>query len=111
MLPNSLKIIKRHIETGPNATDPADRRIALNGTDPRGGKSGMVWIQVPASGAAVLYVKFGDSSVAIDEASLSTETGAFKLEVGASVVLDTGGNTHVDVYSGSAWDVNVIEVA
>jgi len=106
MLPNSLKILDRHLETGPNATDPADRRITLT-TD-----SGKVWIQVPTD-AAALYVKFGSASVAIDESSLATELGPLtvKLEKGASVVLDTGGNMYLDVYSASAWDVNVHEVS
>lgn len=106
MLPNSLKFLDRHLEAGPNATDPANRRITLTTT------SGKVWIQVPTTGAAALYVKFGSASVAIDESSLSTELGAntAKLEIGASVVLDTAGNPCLDVYSASAWDVNVFEV-
>jgi len=106
MLPNSLKFLDRHLETGPNDADPANRRITLTTT------SGKVWIQVPTTGAAALYVKFGSASVAINESSLSTELGAntAKLEVGASVVLDTAGNPCLDVYSASAWDVNVFEV-
>ena len=106
MLPNSLKFLDRHLEAGPNDTDPANRRITLTTT------SGKVWIQVPTTGAAALYVKFGSASVAIDESSLSTELGAntAKLEVGTSVVLDTAGNPCLDIYSGSAWDVNVFEV-
>jgi len=106
MLPNSLKFLDRHLETGPNDTDPANRRITLTTT------SGKVWITVPTTGAAALYVKFGSASVAIDESSLSTELGAntAKLEIGASVVLDTAGNPCLDVYSASAWDVNVFEV-
>ncbi len=106
MLPNSLKFLDRHLEAGPNDTDPANRRITLTTT------SGKVWIQVPTTGAAALYVKFGSASVAIDESSLSTELGAntAKLEIGASVVLDTAGNPCLDIYSGSAWDVNVFEV-
>ena len=106
MLPNSLKFLDRHLEAGPNDADPANRRITLTTT------SGKVWIQVPTTGAAALYVKFGSASVAIDESSLSTELGAntAKLEIGASVVLDTAGNPCLDIYSGSAWDVNVFEV-
>jgi len=106
MLPNSLKFLDRHLEAGPNDADPANRRITLTTT------SGKVWIQVPTTGAAALYVKFGSASVAIDESSLSTELGAntAKLEIGASVVLDTAGNPCLDVYSASAWDVNVFEV-
>lgn len=106
MLPNSLKFLDRHLEAGPNDADPANRRITLTTT------SGKVWIQVPTTGAAALYVKFGSASVAINESSLSTELGAntAKLEVGASVVLDTAGNPCLDIYSGSAWDVNVFEV-
>lgn len=101
-LPNCIRLTSagRVISSAPNDADPANRRKALVGT------TGKVWIQVPGS-AYITYVKFGNSAVAIDETSLATETSAFKLEVGASVVLDTGGATHVDVYSASAWDVNI----
>ncbi len=109
MLPNSLKILNSHFEAGPNDADPANRRKTLTQT------SGKVWITVPTSGAAVLYVKFGPTAaVAIDEGALSAEFGAanfVKLDIGASVVLDTGGNGFVDVYSASAWDVVIYEVA
>ena len=106
MLPNSLKLLDRHLEAGPNDADPANRRITLTTT------SGKVWIQVPTTGAAALYVKFGSASVAIDESSLSTELGAntAKLEGGASGGLDTAGSPCLDVYSASAWDVDVYEV-
>lgn len=108
MLPNSLKILWSHLEAGPNAAAVADRRKTLTAT------SGKVWITVPTTGAAVLYVKFGGASVEINEGALANEFGAanfVKLEVGASVVLDTGGNGYVDVYSPSAWDVVIYEVA
>lgn len=108
MLPNSLKILNSHLEAGPNDADPANRRKTLTKD------SGKVWITVPTTGASVLYVKFGGASVEINEGSLSAEYGAanfVKLDIGASVVLDTGGNNYVDVYSASAWDVVIYEVA
>lgn len=105
-LPNSLLLTSagRVISSAPDDADPANRRKAIVGT------TGKIWIQVPSSGAAVLYVKFGSATVAIDEAALSAETSAYKLEVGSSVVLDTGGAAYVDVYSASAWDVNIHNV-
>lgn len=107
MLPNSLKILGRFLETGPNDGAPNNRRIGPLTSD-----SGKVWVQVPTT-AAALYVKFGGVAVGIDETSLSTElsAGTVKLEVGSSVVLDTAGNLYLDVYSASAWDVNVFEVS
>lgn len=108
MLPNSLKILNSHFEAGPNSATVTDRRKTL--TAP----SGKVWITVPTTGAAVLYVKFGGASVEIIEGSLSAEFGSanfVKLDIGASVVLDTAGNGFVDVYSASAWDVVIYEVA
>lgn len=107
MLPNSLKILNSHLEAGPNDADPANRRKTLTQS------SGKVWITVPTTGAAVLYVKFGGASVEITEGALTNEFGAanfVKLDIGASVVLDTGGNGYVDVYSPSAWDVVIYEV-
>lgn len=108
MLPNSLKILNSHFEAGPNDADPANRRKALTQT------SGKVWVTIPTTGAAALYVKFGTVAVAIDETALSAEFGAAnfaKLEVGSSTVLDTGGNAYVDIYSASAWDVVIYEVS
>lgn len=108
MLPNSLKILWSHLEAGPDSATVTDRRKTLTQT------SGKVWITVPTTGAAVLYVKFGGASVEINEGSLSAEYGAanfVKLDIGASVVLDTAGNGYVDVYSASAWDVVIYEVA
>ena len=108
MLPNSLKILNSHLEAGPNSATVTDRRKTLTKD------SGKVWITVPTTGAAVLYVKFGGASVEIAEGALTNEFGAanfVKLDIGASVVLDTAGNGFVDVYSASAWDVVIYEVA